>query len=95
MNHFRAVCRSVRHKAVLEVEQELDKYTEDGQIDMVNINIINSNAKIQGIIAKLKTSSYQNSANISFKTDIGSNSNNLPFHIYKIIFPRSTENLLS
>ena len=42
MNHFRAVCRSVRHTAVFEVEQELDKYTEeDEQTDMLNIDFIN------------------------------------------------------
>ena len=59
MNHFRAVCRSMRHKAVHKVE--LDEYTEeDGQIDMVNIDFINSNAKSPGITAKFKkTSSYQ------------------------------------
>ena len=28
MNHFGALCRSTRHKAVNEVEQELDEYTE-------------------------------------------------------------------
>ena len=44
-------------------------------------------------IAKSKISSYQNSENISCKIDMGSNSNILPFHIYKIIFPRSTKSL--
>ena len=59
MNHFRAVLKSVKHKAVHKVEQELDKYTEeDRQIDMVNIAFINSNTKSPDIIAKLKTSSY-------------------------------------
>ena len=55
MNHFIAMCISTRHKAVHKVEQELEEYTEeDGQIDIVNIYFINSNAKSPGIIAKLK-----------------------------------------
>ena len=60
MKHFRAVCRSTRNRAVHEVEQdevEIDEYIEeDRQIDRVNINFINSNAKSPGIIANLKTS---------------------------------------
>ena len=49
MNHVSAVCRSARHKAV-----KLDKYTEeDGQIDMANIDFINSNEKSQ-IYCKIK-----------------------------------------
>ena len=45
------------------VEQEIDKYPkEDSQIDTVNIDFIDCNAKRPGIIAKLKTSSYQHSA---------------------------------
>ena len=67
MNHLRAVCRSVRHKAAHIVEQELDEYSEeDGQIDMVNIGFINSNAKSPGIIAKFKNGSQQNSVNFSY-----------------------------
>ena len=82
MNHFRAVCTSVRNKAVNEVEQLLDKYTEeDGKINVVNIDFINSNAKSPNIIAKLKISGYQNSVNISYKIDIGSNSNYY-YHYY-------------
>ena len=74
MNHFRAVCRSTRCRAVHKVE--LDKYREeDGQIYMVNINCINSNARGPGIIAKLKLISYQNSVKISYKEDTGSESN--------------------
>ena len=64
---------------------------QDGNIHTVNINFINSIAKSQGIISKLKTSSYQNSAKISYKVDTDSNSNILPFHLYKSHFPRSTK----
>ena len=61
VNLLGAVCRSVRQKAVHELEQEIDEYTEeDGKIDTVNIKFINSNAKSLAIIAKLKTISYQN-----------------------------------
>ena len=99
MNHFRAVCRTTRHRAVHKLKQDevqLDKYTEeDGQIDMLNINFIKSNTKSPGLIAKLKTSSYQNIVKISYKVDIGSNSNILPFHIYKILFPRMTKKALA
>ena len=92
MEHFRAVCRSTRHRAVHKSEQELDKYIEEnGQIDMVKINFINSQAKSPGIIANFKTSSYQNSAKISHKVDRDRDSNILPFCLYKILFPRSTK----
>ena len=71
MSHFRAVCGSIRHRAVHEVEQdevELDDHTEeDMQIYMVNTNFIHFHAKGPGIIAKLKTSSYQDSVKIHIK----------------------------
>ena len=41
---------------------------------MVNIDFINSNVNSPGIIANLETSSYQNCANIFYKTDMGSSS---------------------
>ena len=89
LNHFRAVCRSMRHKEVHKVEQETDEYTEeDRQIDMVNIDFINSDVKSPGIIAQVETSSYQISANISYKIDMGSNGIILPFCKHKILFPR-------
>ena len=40
---------------------------------------------------KLKTSSYKNSANFLNKMDTCSKRNTLPFHKYKILFPRSTK----
>ena len=96
VNQFRAACRIVRHKTVNKLEQELDEYTgEDGQIDMVNTNFINYNAKSPGIIAKLKTGSYQKSMPISYEVDIDNNSNILPFCIYETLFPMSTKKLLS
>ena len=74
MNHISTECRTTRHRAVHEVQQDevvLDNHTEeDRKIDMVNINHINSNAKSPDIIAKLKTSIYQNSVKISYKVDI-------------------------
>ena len=70
----------MRYKAFHEVEHKLDEYTEmDGQIDTVNIDFINSNAKSPGIIAKLKTSSYQNSVNVTYKISTGNNSVISPF----------------
>ena len=56
---------------------------------MVNTDFLNSNVKSPCTIAKLETSSYQNSANISYKIYMGSNNNILPFCKYKILFPRS------
>ena len=86
----------MRYKAVNKVELKLDKYTEeDGQIDTVKTDFINCNANSWIILAKLKTSSYQNSVNISYKIHTGSKSNILPFCIYKILFPRSTKKPLS
>ena len=39
----------MRHTALHEVEQELDKFIEEGgQIGMVNIDFINTNAKSPG-----------------------------------------------
>ena len=53
MNHFRAICKSMRHREVHKVEQDkvqLDKYAEeDGQTDVVSTNFINSmqNAQVE------------------------------------------------
>ena len=55
---------------------------------MVNVDFINPYVKNPVIIAKLKTSSYWNSTNISYKVNTGSNSNILQYHKYKIMFPR-------
>ena len=46
---------------------------------MLNTDIINSNVKSPGIIAKLETSSYHISANILYKIEMGSNTNIIPF----------------
>ena len=55
----------MRQKAVHKVEQELHEFTEeDGNIEMVNNDVSNSNAKSSGILEKIKSSSYQNSVNI-------------------------------
>ena len=78
-------CSEAWQRAVHKVEKE--QIEEDGKTDMVNIDFINCNAKSPGIIAKLKTSNYQSSADISYKIDTGSNSN--------ILFPRSTRKLSS
>ena len=76
MNHYKAVCRSLRQKIVHRVEKEIDEcQEEDSQIHIENINFINSNVRSPDIIAKLRTSSHQNSANFMYKIDMGSNSN--------------------
>ena len=89
MNHISAVCRNSR-QAVHKLEE-----FGDNQINMVNTDIIHSNAKCSGTIAKLKTSSFHNSINVSYKIDTGNNSNMLPFHIFEILFPKSANKLLS
>ena len=89
MYNISAVCINSR--------QSVDKVEElgDSQIDMVNTDIIHSNAKSSGIIAKLKTSNIHNGINVLYKIDKGSNSNLLPFCIFKIVFPKSANKLLS
>ena len=54
---------------------------------MVNIDNFIFNVKRSCIAAKLKTSSFYSGINILYKLDIGSNSNRLPFYIFKILFP--------
>ena len=91
MNHVSVVWGSVRHKAV-----ELDEYTEeDGQIDMVNIDFIHSNAKSPGIIAKLKTSSYKTVQAFHIKQTQAVTGIFFHFTYTKILFSRSTKMLLS
>ena len=82
MNHVSAVCRGPR-QAVHKLEEH-----EDGQINTVNTDHIIFNAKRSSIATKLKTSSFYSSINVSYKLDTGSNSNRLPFHIFKILFPK-------
>ena len=65
MNHISAVCRRSR-QAVHKLEE-----FEDSQIDMVNTNLIHSNAESLGIITKLKNGSFYNSINVSYKIDTG------------------------
>ena len=89
MNHISAVYRSSR-----QIVHKVEEFG-DSQIDMVNTDIIHSNAKSSGIIVKLKTSIFHNSINISYKIDTGSNSNMLPFCIFKILFPKSANKLFS
>ena len=62
---------------------------------MVNIDFINSNVKSPCNKTKFETSSYQNSVNILYNTDMDNISNILPFHKCKIQFPRSNRKLLS
>ena len=46
-------------------------------------------------IVNTETSSFHNSINVLYKIDTDSNSNMLPFHIFKILFPKSANKLLS
>ena len=85
MNHISAVCRSSR-QAVHKLEE-----LGDNQIDTVNTDIIHSNSRHPGIIAKLKTSSFLNSINVLYRIDTDSNSSKLPFCIFKILFPKSAK----
>ena len=89
MNHLNAVCRSSRH-AVHKLEE-----FGNNQNNMVNTDNIHSNAKSSGIIANLKTCNFHNSINVTYKIDTGSNSVMLPFHIFKILFHKSANKLLS
>ena len=89
MNCISAVFRRSR-QAVHKLEVFVDI-----QINMVNTDVVHSNAKSSGIITKLKTISFHNSLNILYKTDTDSNSSVLPFHIFKLLFPKSANKLLS
>ena len=84
MSHISAVytCSS---KAIHELGKN-----EEGQIDLVNTDLSHTNAKSLGIVAKFKTSSLYSNVSVSNKIDTGNNSNISPFHIFKILFPKST-----
>ena len=88
MNHISAVYRGSR-QAVHKLEE-----FGDSQINMLNTYIIYSHTKSSDIIAKLNTNNLHNRINISHKIDKGSNSNMLPFHIFKILFLKSAKKLL-
>ena len=85
MNYMSVVCSSSR-----QVVHKLEEF-EDSLIDTVINDLIHSNAKSSGIRAKLKTSSFHKVIKISYKIDTGSNSSMLPFHIFKILFPKSAK----
>ena len=62
---------------------------------MANITSITFNSIHSIIIAKLKTSSRQNSAIIAYKVDLGSDSNIMSCHSFKIVFSRASQELLA
>ena len=83
IDHFRAVCRSRRTRAMNKVEQETPKdNTRDG-IESVGINSIQFNKNHSVLTTNLKMSAVKNNIMVSYKIDTGSDSNIIPLHMYK------------
>ena len=86
--HFKVVCRSSGAKAMNEVEQEaVQDGTEDNGIVLVNIKSIHFIKNSFVITVKLKLSAGINNVIVPYKVDNSSDSNIMPLHIYKTLFP--------
>ena len=86
IGHIRGVCRSKRMRAVNEVEHETGQgSTDEGNIDLVNINSINFKKNHSVITANPKLSANKSSLIVPYKVDMGSDGNIMPLHMYKKI----------
>ena len=75
-----------------QTEQEA---TNKNHINMITIRSIRSDSKQLVIVAKLVTSWSQNSTIIPYNIDTDSDGNIMPNHIFRILFPRMTEEQLA
>ena len=84
-NHLSTVCRAPRQAAYRLEEQG------NGQTNRVNTDhfIHNSSHIRSWIKTKLNTSSFYNNINVMYKLDTGRNNDSIPFHIFKILFPKA------
>ena len=94
VNHYREFCTSERNRTINNLEQELDQHHEEDHIDMVDINSIIFNSKQSVITSNIKTSSNQVSIIVPYNVDTGSDGDIMPLHLYKRLFPVSTEEQL-
>ena len=92
INHFWAVCKALKAKEKHSMKEQIT--TADQQVNTVNIISFNFNSIHSVIIAKLKTRRSQNSAIIQHKVDTSSDGNIMPYHIFKILYPRVSKELL-
>ena len=88
------VCRSKKTSAVHKVEKETiqDKASKDIETLCVYSVQLNTNGSI--ITTNLKTLVGKNSINMPYKIDKGSNSNIMPVHVFKKLFPDVTNDQL-
>ena len=95
IGHFRVVFRSRRARVMNEVEQEAAQGSaKENNIDSVHINPIHFNKNHSLITVNLKTSTGPNNVMVPYKVDTGSDGNIMPFHIYKKLFPKITNEQL-
>ena len=86
ISHFRDVCRSVRNRAVHNLEQETEQYQEEEHhFDTVNTNSIKFDSKNSVTAANLKTLSNQIRILVPYCVDSGSDRSIMLLHLYKTI----------
>ena len=73
------------------MEQEMSQEYKKGDIEIVSINSVYMNKNQSMLIAKLDMHAGNNKVIIPYKRDTGSDSNIMPWYIFKKLFPRDTE----
>ena len=92
--HFKKVCRSRRDCTIHEVELEMAQEPQKEEIETVSINSIYLNKKCLLITARLEMQVGENTIEVPYKIDTGSEGNLMPLYIFKRLFKNMPEEQL-
>ena len=93
MGHFRKVCRSKRDHEVHEVEAKMVQDSLNEEIETVSSDSIHLNKNWLVITAHLETHAGENTKEVPYKIDMGSEGNIMPLYIFKKLL-KNVKNLL-
>ena len=86
MRHFKKVCCSKRSRAISEMEQEMSQEYSKGEIETVSIDSVYMNKNWSMLTAKLEVCAFDNKLTIPYKINTESDSNIMPWYIFKNCF---------
>ena len=89
--HFKKVCHSRRERVVNEVEVEASQEYSKGEIETVSIDSVHLNKNLSLLMAELEICAGTNNIVIPYKIDMGGKGNIMPWHIFKRLFKKITE----
>ena len=95
VGHFWKVFHSRRSRVINEMDQEVSQEYTGDVIEMVSVNSVYMNKNQSVLNAKLETCICNNNMIIPCNIDVGSDSNIIPWYIFKKLFPRVTESQLT